>query len=953
MPLEDDLRWTTSRCNRLLRHISSPLAALRKETERVHKAAGESRVPSTAFATKTTPQKTTLYTQLTSARKPRGFEKAHDPDWVPGTKPTGVKKTYGGRASKISAATQNKFTETVNVGRPGEIAFTPLVARTGGRFQDSPQLLSSPLRPLPKRKGPLIAKGDQLQIKKHMSHDTAKQVEGLLKAYANLLSATALGVKKRWKGTRSLMSACLRQMPAFIELEEHFAEFDKDDDEKNEERDIANEIYLELEDKFEMNPGQGWRPFKSIVRAHGTSMLCNAFADETLKVETLHIVVSHCLDAAAWDEAEKLLWAYLSAMKPLPLPTNPKTDLFDKHRSIYMWMTKKFVDCTGRSRFLYDVLGQMISQELLPLEWLATDSMQSLWHKLVRTLSDGDPRMLGSAFHFLETTLSLGIGLPNDSLFEPEDVDIVPKQTGTSARRQLREALDTTYLSLLTVLSSIALLNNIRADSTNDSTVQRVTSVLDSIVIGLLKRGDVQSHLDLLEPTPEDMETFTHRALWVMSASFLVHLGGCQLPATMVPLEISTLVGAINWVASQYSSKNIGISSALATLPGFISSTARCTGKAQGDDGFDQLQRLADALLSLKGFRLPHKMWTMKRLALESCSEFAQSTNNAEHITYARFIEKSMSEKGRVMLANTPHKSDAPSASGGFRWEEGIGEWVTCTPFAKNNAKGLLRKPIRALDLLPTPVASEDEVEQSSAASSGAGAPTDPPDEPYVWAGNDAFIHSSPVKAPLRKRRSTSPVVVISAKRTRVTPPESPHFLESYSQTHSEPRRIVRKPLSASKSTTPIHPEPRRSRRILAESFNESNLPISSHAEPRRSRRSRKEIKNMISNLRKSRSRTSLDSSLRDISRKTYAEVIDYDESESDMDATDTNGITMDTEDENDDGNNDDRDELSKTPTGVKRRRSGRIPIKAKTPWWVSASEKIDGESSEDELSFH
>jgi hypothetical protein len=950
MFLDDDLQWTTSRCNRLLRHITSPLAALRKEQDKRQKAAGELRTISTLFATKTTPSKAILFSQLASARKPRGFEKRRDPDWVPGAKPTGVKKTYGGRVTKNLTAKQRSDPGFKNVGRPGEIAFTPLVARTGGQFQDSPQLQSSPLGPPSKRKGPLIAKVDQLRIKKHMPHDTGKQVEGLLKGYANLLSATAVGEKKRWKGTRSLMSACLRQMPAFIELEEHFANVDQEDDGNDAERDVANEIYGELEDKFEMVPGQGWRSLKSIVRAHGTSLLCNAFADGILKVETLHIVVSHCYDASAWDEAEKFLRAYLPALKPLLMPVNPESNLFDQHRSIYMWMTKNFADRTGRSRFLYDVLEHSISQELLPLEWLATDCMRPLWHKLVRTLSDGDPRTLTNAFRFLETTISVGIGLSNNNLVEDDEVDIMPKQVKPSARHELRQALDTTFLSLLTVLSSVALVNRSRADSSSDAIAQRVTSVLDSILIGLLGRNNVQSDLDSLEPTPEDMETFTHRALWTMSASFLVHLGGCHLDRRMVSLQMPTLVGAINWVASNYSSKNIGISSAIASLPGFISSTARCSGKAWQDDGFDQLQRLTDTLLSLTGLRLPHKLWNMKRLALESCLEFAQSTNNAEHMAYARQIEKSMSEKGRVVLANTPHKNDSPSAGGGFRWEEGIGEWVSCTPFVKQGVKHLPKKPMRALELLPTPTTSEDEKEGSLQASPDMeDALSGPLKENFMLDQNtydqDTYDHedepsrSSPVKVLSRKRRSTSPMVVIPVKRMRITPPVSPatQNLDSHSQSNS--RRSYRVSKKA----------------VLARSQSQKEL--------RRSRRSRKEIKSLISDLRESRSRRSLDSSLRSISRKSYAEVVDFDddsESESEQQDEDEMDVDDDATEEDEEGGEggegegekfDGRDELHKMPKGMNRR-SGRGLARMKTPWWAAAPGRMEEEESEDELSF-
>ena len=78
---------------RLIRPISSRLTALRREHEVREAVAREARVAAAAVA------KANL--APVQARKPRGFDKVRDPDWVPGAKPTGVsKRTYGGRPAK-------------------------------------------------------------------------------------------------------------------------------------------------------------------------------------------------------------------------------------------------------------------------------------------------------------------------------------------------------------------------------------------------------------------------------------------------------------------------------------------------------------------------------------------------------------------------------------------------------------------------------------------------------------------------------------------------------------------------------------------------------------------------------------------------------------------------------------------------------------------------------------
>jgi hypothetical protein len=860
---------------------------------------------------------------------------------MPDAGPTGAaRKTYGGRGAKKLASVQRVGTNNGSSARPGEIAFTPLIARTGGRFQESPHFQGSPLRKNFKNRGPLIARMEQIQeLKKQMPTDIGNLVKGLSEAYANLLQITTAGEEKRWKGTRSLLGSCLRKMPDYIELEEYFAKLDKEEDD-DEERDVSQEIYIDLETQFETSLGQGWRPFKQIVRAHGTSLLCDAFTDQILGLETLHLLVSHCLNASAWDEAERFLWSFLPSLKPLSMPNSLLADLFDEQRSLYMWMVKHFVNRTGRHRFLYDQLEYMLSQELLPLEWLTTQCFQPIWDRLVRSLSDGDYRTQENAFRFLETAICAGVGIPDESLFDDGEVDTVPRQFKPSSRQEFRNALDTTYSSLLTVLCSIALVNRNREDVSGDLTVKRITWVLDSLVVDFLKRKDMRADLELLGPIAENMQTFARRAVWTVFASLLVHLEGCRLDASLITLNLPTIAGAITWVASQYPSKHVDILPILATLPELTSSAARGTGRIWKDDGFDQVQRLIQGMLTLSGVRLPHKLWTMKRLALDSAMEFAQSTNDPHHMAYAREIEKTMRMKGHVVILPSPQKDESPSVGGGFRWEEGIGEWVSCTPFVKQNVKRVVKKPMRLLELLPTPEPSDD-------ASNMEGLPVQAPRDIHGWETLDhddeeddnAFPQSSPVRkahrisdSSLGKRsRASSPVVLIPSKRTRTSPFDSPAIFY------------------------PTLPQP----------LEEENR--------RRSVRTRK-LNN--AGLRAQRSRLSLNDGLRNSQRKMYDEVTDaevtLEDSETDSNGSDSNTSlsscssveskprvvphpqtkpTLRKRSKRNSGSyDDDRDELSKTP-GVRRRQSGRRAI-GRTDWWKVDAGTFDGGESEDELSF-
>ncbi|KAH7135172.1 hypothetical protein B0J11DRAFT_478718 [Dendryphion nanum] len=966
MPADDNLPWTTTRCNRLLRPISSRLTTLRKELEAQQRIAADARNYSNACAQKTSPRKATLIIPPNS-RKPRGLDKAKDPDWVPGLKPVaGTKRTYGGRSKKTKTIEPMRS----NVTRPGEITFTPFIARTG-RWLESPQKHGSPARR--KRRGPLIAKVEQIKnLKKQVTPSIGRLIEGLLDGYAKLLQATQVREEKRRRGARSLVEICLLKMPAYIELEEYFAELDREEAGEDVIRDISNEIYTHLEERFGTLEGQGWQNFRQVVRAHATSLLCDAFADEILGLEVLHAVVVVSMKAAAWDEAERFMWTFMPLLKPLPTPSDLLADLFHPDTSVYMHLARSLVEATGRHGLLYDLLEYMIFQELLPLEWLATECMRSFWGPLVRALSDGDHRTSGHALRLLETTLAVGMGLPDDSTQRQEDVDLVPKLSKPSTRKDLRDALDTTFSSLLTVLSSIALVSQNRDDDSSKDSVQWVVQVLDSIIIGLLKRKNIPTDLELSDTSEENIQTFAQRALWTVFASFLAHLGGCSLTPDLLSIDVSTLVRSMTWITRQYSPQNIDISTALATFPAFLSSTARCTGRAWHDDGFDQLQRLVEGLLTLRGPRLPHKLWNFRRLALESSMEFAQAP---EHLAYTRRIENSMKMQGRVVLTSSPQKNDSPSATGGFRWEEGIGEWVACTPFIKTQAKRTPKNSIRVLDLLPTPAPSE--ASQDTAVEDSIDWDQD------ETLCSDTEPQSSPIKA--RKRRIMSPRVVIASKRFKLAEEEWTLYPDlgsapAVKETHDGPRRSnrtkekvrnerpkTRSSLDGSLRTiepkTYYHVDPSSDTESIAVSDSEpepepepesepqlAEIQTYAHAPPkmestvqtRKTREARKTCKTSSSTL-----------SLRGTLPKSYHGLAASSETSSKSAVTNTStnpSASLNV-------HPDDRDELGKTPAGMKFHHhfhALRVITAKAAPrsWLFSVDKDVDGDGSEDELSF-
>ncbi|KAF2745295.1 hypothetical protein M011DRAFT_406860 [Sporormia fimetaria CBS 119925] len=794
--MPDDQPWTTSRCNRLLRPISSRLSTLRKQLEHEQRVAGEG--PRGSHASWTDASAKTSASQGVRSRKPRCF----DPEWNPTAKSESRnKRTYGGRNGKRAGAAQN-VTASISAPRPDGVVSTPFVVRSGPRFLDSPQLQFSPVCRR-KREGWLFA---QTRIfKEQMPPDTAKLVAGLLDAYGKLLKATDESDQYSSQGTKSLLRTCLQKMPNYMALEEHFAELDREEEDIEEDRDVCDEIYTELEQFFSPSHGTGWRHFKEMVRAHGTSLLCDAFAEGMLGLDALDAVVKLCIEASAFDEAEKLLWTYLPSIKPIGMPASLQAE-FRNATPVYLRLVMTYVAASTRHGsghgFDYDLLGFMLAQGLLPLEWLATDCMHPIWNRLVRSLAESDDGISGHAVRFLQTFMCLACGLPDDDT-EEEPGQAASRQLRPSVRQDFRGALNTTISDLLALLASAVLVGHDQATGGGKDHITRVTWALDSLVIGLLRRTDIECSIENLETTPENILALSQRAFLIVTAASIVHMSVSATDEGNIILEAATLFEALNWLARKYSRNEADLATLLGALPPFTSKMIFHAGKKRGDAGTNDLRRFTSSLLSLGSIRLPHRLWTLKRLALDTCTDYAQCTNDSAHFAYTREVETMLSSQGRVLLLRSPSKYDTPSAPRGLRLEEGIGEWVACTPFPQKKAQTVRQQPPQKTQQLPSP-----------ANTKASGWDTGPDFEEGNKENGDP--NASSVSHVTGKRtRASSPKVVVPFKRIRLQ--------------HSSPIPLFDAPLTLSDdpnstSTSSAQQDIRQSRRTLAQKAQPSRV---------------------------------------------------------------------------------------------------------------------------------
>jgi hypothetical protein len=249
-------------------------------------------------------------------------------------------------------------------------------------------------------------------------------------------------------------------------------------------------------------------------------------------------------------------------------------------------------------------------------------------------------------------------------------------EAGTCAVREksgaITEAVRNTFCSLLATLSSIVILSR---GATNPSPTKETGSLHEYEHVSSLLRSclaqqnhsspalDGQGHLvllaNLLAHNERKISTNSDDSL---INSFLRHL--------MRREEHFTAANAV-----------------YRNVIEFICLVARCCGRGVSSSGFEHLERLhlliESSIFGTDGGSV------LKGLIIDSAFAFAQQVPDRKHIDYAITMDKKLcarrlSSEDSLLAVSISHCEGGRT---GFRWEEGIGEWVTATPAILNSRK--------------------------------------------------------------------------------------------------------------------------------------------------------------------------------------------------------------------------------------------------------------------------
>ncbi|KAH8602401.1 hypothetical protein B0O99DRAFT_735819 [Bisporella sp. PMI_857] len=664
---EPEIEWTAKRCNRLLRALSSRVALLKKDLYKLQHC---------------TQEQTSIQDPTAKAERKRGCGEGDNEEWNAGKKQLKrVKRTYSarpGRPSKAAIEPKRRSRPWLSEDRfiPGDISVpTPVLNRAWGEItvveRTSPLSFGEDVDSIQQqaatkpRGRPKINEGDgqhrlagsMRELKKKLSMSQYSVYEGIYHGLEALLRATvSCNSNPKMHGPQSLLATCLRAVPQYISLEEEFHEKELLGVGRSiDNKDISTEVYNDLE-AFGSH-GHGWKQLRIVVRSHGTKVLSDAILAGLLDIGFCGILIRLCTELSAKTEAELLLSSLLSS-NAIFAPTSIYTRFYDDRSALPLSMLWRYSEIQNSVSFKYRQLADMIAEDRLPLGWLATKEFSIVWARAIQELSS--PAVDAQVIRFFGLALGRLAILPHRDDHHGSDRELVPI-----------EAAKQVFSGLLTTISSIVILSNNACNQSMNAT--SATDLLDYRHLTRLLQSC------LLHWKVSGSSTTQGTLLLLANAAIQSETTNIIMSHDLAELLVSQLRNDKN--ASQFSSTGVDPNI-------FICSIARCCGRGTRTLGFDHLEQIHMILESLATHaREPSERTVLQELIVDSAFAFAQQMSDSKILDYATKTE------AKFHVIKTKLATGAtPKSACGFRWEEGISEWVTATPAAHKSKLGKARR---------------------------------------------------------------------------------------------------------------------------------------------------------------------------------------------------------------------------------------------------------------------
>lgn len=460
---------------------------------------------------------------------------------------------------------------------------------------------------------------------------------------------------------------CLRKIPEYIgELEEWERREAEEQGTKStlQNSEVSKQVYEAVEAM--LPPSQGCPQMRTVVRAHGMKVIRDAIYEGLMDDDFSILLVKVCSKTKSFPEAEGLLEVIVD--RPYPKAKGVDSTFNEARRLGPLIKLQELAQESGRPQFVLRQLFKLVSLQQLPLNWLPTKEFSIIWSSIVKALSgNGTCDDTVSVAILMITTLSSQTRATKFTL-RPEADD-------------LKSITQHTLLSAVTAMACLALLRDgARKPVAHlmEPTSGRVGYILQTCIYELRK---------------------TRKSSWIstvlrLAAHFTSTLQ--DSPTKTDPADLWTRV--VQNRDTRDGKQHYEAATAL------ICHLAQGCGRGAAEPSHHHLTKLCDQLDSAL---LTTDEATSRKVRIDCAFILAERTDDLRDLAFAESFNTITT--GKIQTTRQPFYKEINSSSfTGFRWDEGISEWVTATP-AEKHRRSLSTKNYLSPD-------SEDETRQDSGA---------------------------------------------------------------------------------------------------------------------------------------------------------------------------------------------------------------------------------------------
>jgi hypothetical protein len=466
----------------------------------------------------------------------------------------------------------------------------------------------------------------RIQVRGRMTLVNLKYYDAVYQHLDALLRATSVQAPGT-AAPKSLLAMCLRKVPDYIAEQEVWEQ--RESESSFTDLDVSSELYWDLESTYG-TAKYGWKHLSVVVQSHGIKMVKEAIMEGLIDRPFALLLARVCDQAKAFSDRGQLLEATLM---------HPEVDV--KNAGYFRFQTavdrlSSISPPKWTKPFETTLMTELLARRLVPSSWILTPRFGNLWSDAVTDMTTKCPNH-GTMGYIAFSIEILG--------------------TFTAASERSTAEARQGYIDALSVLATMSIMGQ-------NTLTTGLSPEIRSRITNICRRAEIALRTCLAN-IKDATDIKIRRNAYLLQLALFFAKGFLALPTPDDDILLANFWPVLK-MRPALSDQLYGGALAL------ISTIARsCRRRPTDKRPQDYLAQLLDKLE-----QACPKTISLRKMRIEASFYLAELTGDVADYIYAeRLALKTEEDINRT--TKTPMKD---RAFAGFRWDEGISEWITATP---------------------------------------------------------------------------------------------------------------------------------------------------------------------------------------------------------------------------------------------------------------------------------